>query len=226
MTTYYPREPEQLAVILGRLDRLVVKPATGSGGEGIVIGPTATATARDAVAAQLQADPRVHRAGGRGAVHPPTWYDAGLKARHINLRLFVLQGRSVEVVPGGLTRVALRKVRSSRTRPRAVAPRTLGWWPVNLHATSRSGYGRPPLTSGRCPAHQACTNDVIVPVRWPNGARSTLDVPIGTAAQPDSCGACSSVRAGRVDRRGWSRLHTQRGWATHLHLRRHVQPVR
>ncbi len=88
----------------------MVKPVTGSGGNGIVIGPTATAAERDAIAAQLQADPRVFIAQEvvELSTHP-TSTDAGLKARHIDLRPFVFQGRSVEVVPGGLTRVALRE---------------------------------------------------------------------------------------------------------------------
>ena len=110
VTTYYPWDPDQLAFILGRLDRLVVKPATESGGYGIVIGPKATADELDAVGAQLRADPRAFIAQEvvELSTHP-TWTDSGLKARHIDLRPFVLQGQRVEVVPGGLTRVALRE---------------------------------------------------------------------------------------------------------------------
>ncbi|MBX3030259.1 MAG: circularly permuted type 2 ATP-grasp protein [Chloroflexi bacterium] len=110
VTTYLPWEPDQLEAILGRLDQLVVKPATESGGYGIVIGPAASAEELDQVAANLQADPRSFIAQEVIALSThPTWTDQGLRARHIDLRPFVLQGETVEVIPGGLTRVALRE---------------------------------------------------------------------------------------------------------------------
>jgi uncharacterized circularly permuted ATP-grasp superfamily protein len=110
VTTYLPWESDQLEVILGRLDQLVVKPATESGGYGIVIGPATSAAELELVAGRLRADPRAFIAQEtiQLSTHP-TWTDAGLRARHIDLRPFVLQGRSVEVLPGGLTRVALRE---------------------------------------------------------------------------------------------------------------------
>lgn len=110
VTTYLPWEPDQLEATLGRLDQLVVKPATESGGYGIVIGPSASAAELDVVAERLRADPRAFIAQEtiQLSTHP-TWTDTGLRARHIDLRPFVLQGQTVEVLPGGLTRVALRE---------------------------------------------------------------------------------------------------------------------
>jgi uncharacterized circularly permuted ATP-grasp superfamily protein len=110
VTTYLPWEPDQLEAILGRLDQLVVKPATESGGYGIVIGPATSAEELERVAERLVADPRAFIAQEvvQLSTHP-TWTDDGLRARHIDLRPFVLQGTTVEVVPGGLTRVALRE---------------------------------------------------------------------------------------------------------------------
>ena len=110
VTTYLPWEPDQLEAILGRLDELVVKPATESGGYGIVIGPAATSAELDVVAERLRADPRgfIAQETIQLSTHP-TWTDTGLRARHIDLRPFVLQGQTVEVLPGGLTRVALRE---------------------------------------------------------------------------------------------------------------------
>jgi uncharacterized circularly permuted ATP-grasp superfamily protein len=110
VTTYLPWEPDQLEAILGRLDQLVVKPATESGGYGIVIGPSASDAELEAVAERLRADPRAFIAQEtiQLSTHP-TWTESGLRARHIDLRPFVLQGQTVEVLPGGLTRVALRE---------------------------------------------------------------------------------------------------------------------
>ena len=88
----------------------MVKPATESGGYGIVIGPKASEAELEVVATQITADPRAFIAQEVVDLSThPTWTDDGLRARHIDLRPFVLQGASVEVMPGGLTRVALRE---------------------------------------------------------------------------------------------------------------------
>lgn len=110
VTTYLPWEPDQLKMILGRLDQLVVKPATESGGYGIVIGPSASDAELAKVAERVRTHPRAFIAQEtiQLSTHP-TWTADGLRARHIDLRPFVLQGHSVEVLPGGLTRVALRE---------------------------------------------------------------------------------------------------------------------
>jgi uncharacterized circularly permuted ATP-grasp superfamily protein len=89
---------------------LVVKPVAEAGGSGIVIGPAADDETLQAVARDLRANPRGYIAQEivQLSTHP-TLAGAGLAPRHIDLRPFVLSGDGIEVVPGGLTRVALRE---------------------------------------------------------------------------------------------------------------------
>ncbi len=110
VTTYLPWQPDQLSHVLGRLDQLVVKPVAEAGGAGIVVGRHASAGELDRVAAALRADPRgfVAQETVQLSTHP-TFVDGRLAARHIDLRPFVISGERVEVMPGGLTRVALRE---------------------------------------------------------------------------------------------------------------------
>jgi uncharacterized circularly permuted ATP-grasp superfamily protein len=109
VTTYLPWEPDQLDHVLDRIDRLVVKPVGEAGGYGIVIGTKATAEELEKLADELRANPRNFIAQDivQLSTHP-TFIDGGLAPRHIDLRPFVLSGADgVEVIPGGLTRVAL-----------------------------------------------------------------------------------------------------------------------
>ncbi|MFZ0627617.1 MAG: circularly permuted type 2 ATP-grasp protein [Acidimicrobiia bacterium] len=110
VTTYLPWEPDQMQVILDRLDQLVVKPVAEAGGHGIVIGSQADAPTLEKVAAEIRANPRRYIAQEtiQLSTHP-TFIDGRLEPRHIDLRPFVLTGETIEVVPGGLTRVALRE---------------------------------------------------------------------------------------------------------------------
>ena len=108
VTTYLPWEPDHMAVILDRLDELVVKPVAEAGGYGIVIGPRASEAELAELRAKVEAKPRGYIAQEvvQLSTHP-TFIDGELRPRHIDLRPFVLSGEKVEVVPGGLTRVAL-----------------------------------------------------------------------------------------------------------------------
>jgi uncharacterized circularly permuted ATP-grasp superfamily protein len=108
VTTYLPWEPDQLKTILDRIDQLVVKPVAEAGGYGIVIGTQADDRTLAATAEAVRANPRGYVAQEvvRLSTHP-TWVDGRLEPRHIDLRPFVLSGDGIEVVPGGLTRVAL-----------------------------------------------------------------------------------------------------------------------
>ena len=110
VTTYLPWEPDQLESILGRIDQLVVKPVGEAGGYGIVIGNQADEDTLSAVAKALRADPRGYIAQEtiQLSTHP-TFINGRLEPRHIDLRPFVLSGETIEVVPGGLTRVALNE---------------------------------------------------------------------------------------------------------------------
>ena len=109
-TTYLLWEPDQRAEVLARLDQLVVKPVAESGGYGICIGPTASDEELAVVAARLEADPRGYIAQEVVSLsRHPTLVDDHLEGRHVDFRPFVLTGESTQVIPGGLTRVALRR---------------------------------------------------------------------------------------------------------------------
>ena len=118
--TWRLEEPEARAEVLDRLEELVVKPVDGSGGKGIVIGPSASAQELDELRTRLEADPRGWIAQPVVQLSTiPTLVEEGPEPRHVDLRPFALNsGDDVWVLPGGLTRVALPKgemiVNSSR----------------------------------------------------------------------------------------------------------------
>src|ERR671929_632198 len=107
--TWRCREHDHLAYVLDHLDELVVKEVHGSGGYGMLVGPTADRTTLGAFATKLKADPRNFIAQPTLALSTcPTCVEEGVAPRHVDLRPFVLTGRDrVRIVPGGLTRVAL-----------------------------------------------------------------------------------------------------------------------
>ncbi len=109
--TYRLDDPDVLAHVLQRLDRLVIKPVDGSGGAGIVIGGKASDEELARLSETLVADPRgwiAQRTVSLSTV--PTLIDQKLEARHVDLRPFAVNdGERVWVLPGGLTRVALPK---------------------------------------------------------------------------------------------------------------------
>lgn len=108
VATYLPWRPADRDLIRERLDELVVKPVSAAGGYGIVIGAHATRDELARVRAALEADPRGYIAQElvQLSLHP-TVVGGELRDRHIDLRPFVLAGERIEVLPGGLTRVAL-----------------------------------------------------------------------------------------------------------------------
>ncbi len=108
--TWMLRRPEDLAYVLEHLPELVVKEVHGAGGYGMLIGPAATRAEIDAFRARILAHPQAYIAQPTLALSTcPTFAQRGLAPRHIDLRPFVLSGREVTMVPGGLTRVALRE---------------------------------------------------------------------------------------------------------------------
>lgn len=109
--TWRCREPDALAYVLEHLGELVVKEVHGSGGYGMLVGPAATKTQIKAFAAKLRQHPDNFIAQPTLALSTcPTFVDSGLAPRHVDLRPFVLSGADkVRIVPGGLTRVALKK---------------------------------------------------------------------------------------------------------------------
>jgi len=108
--THICREDEGLNYTLDHLDELVVKPVGEAGGYGIVIGPRATQAELDDCRAQLKEDPAnfISQPMVRLSVSP-TLIEDGIEPRHIDLRPFAITGRDTWVLPGGLTRVALRR---------------------------------------------------------------------------------------------------------------------
>ena len=108
--TYLLWQPEQREVALARLDQLVIKPVAASGGYGIVIGPRASDEELAKCRKQIEGNPRGFIAQEVMSLsRHPTLVDGRIEGRHIDLRPFVLSGERVEVIPGGLTRVALPK---------------------------------------------------------------------------------------------------------------------
>ncbi len=109
--TWRCREPDALAYVLDHLPELVVKEVHGSGGYGMLVGPASDKRTIEEFAAKLKAEPDDYIAQPTLALSTcPTWVDEGLAPRHVDLRPFVLSGTDqVRIVPGGLTRVALRE---------------------------------------------------------------------------------------------------------------------
>jgi uncharacterized circularly permuted ATP-grasp superfamily protein len=108
--THLCAERDGLAYTLEHLDELVVKPVGESGGYGIVVGPRASAAERAAIREHLRRDP------GNYISQPmvrlsvcPTLMEDGIRPRHVDLRPFAVTGRTTWVLPGGLSRVALRQ---------------------------------------------------------------------------------------------------------------------
>jgi uncharacterized circularly permuted ATP-grasp superfamily protein len=108
--TYLLSDPDVRKDVIERLDQLVVKPVAESGGYGMLIGPAASDAEIAIFAGRIAADPRGYIAQEVVSLsRHPTLVEDHLEGRHVDLRPFVLCGDTVEVIPGGLTRVALRR---------------------------------------------------------------------------------------------------------------------
>jgi uncharacterized circularly permuted ATP-grasp superfamily protein len=118
--TYLMHDPEVLEHVLARLDQLVVKPTGESGGRGVMIGPHAGEAEIARMRLRLQAEPERWIAQDlvRLSTVPTVDEDGRLVPRHVDLRPFAVFGERIDIVPGGLTRVALEEgsmiVNSSR----------------------------------------------------------------------------------------------------------------
>jgi uncharacterized circularly permuted ATP-grasp superfamily protein len=108
--TYQCRKKEDLAYTLANLHELVVKEVHGAGGYGMLVGPASTKAEIEDFRARVVANPEGYIAQPTLALSAcPTYVDSGVAPRHIDLRPFVLSGKTVSMVPGGLTRVALEE---------------------------------------------------------------------------------------------------------------------
>lgn len=108
--TWLCREPKDLQYVLDHLAELVVKEVHGAGGYGMLVGPAASRAEVEEFRAALLANPSNYIAQPTLALSTcPTFVERGIAPRHIDLRPFVLSGKTVQMVPGGLTRVALKE---------------------------------------------------------------------------------------------------------------------
>jgi len=107
--TWLLEKPDDLAYVLDHLPELVVKEAQGSGGYGMLIGPSATKREIEDYRKRILTAPADFIAQPTLSLSTcPTFVESGVAPRHIDLRPFVLSGREVRIVPGGLTRVAIK----------------------------------------------------------------------------------------------------------------------
>ncbi|MGE4552151.1 MAG: circularly permuted type 2 ATP-grasp protein [Desulfovibrionaceae bacterium] len=108
--TYLCWRDEDRAYVLDHLDSLVVKAANESGGYGMLVGPHSTKAEQADFAGRIQARPRNYIAQPTVQLsRVPVIVGRGFEGRHVDLRPYVLYGRDIHVIPGGLTRVALKK---------------------------------------------------------------------------------------------------------------------
>ena len=109
--TWVCRDKNDLAYVLAHMHELVVKEVHGAGGYGMLVGPAATKAEIETFKAVVKANPTNYIAQPTLSLSScPTFVDAGIAPRHIDLRPYVLSsGKHVQTVPGGLTRVALKE---------------------------------------------------------------------------------------------------------------------
>ncbi len=108
--TYVCRNAEDLSYTLANMKDLVVKEVHGAGGYGMLVGPAATRQEIEDFTRAVKADPARYIAQPTLSLSScPTFVESGIAPRHIDLRPFVLSGKQVQMVPGGLTRVALKE---------------------------------------------------------------------------------------------------------------------
>jgi len=108
--TWQLSKEDDLHYCLDHLAELVVKEVHGAGGYGMLVGPAASAAEREAFRGRIVAEPHKYIAQPTLSLSTcPTFTESGLAPRHVDLRPYVLSGKAVNLVPGGLTRVALRE---------------------------------------------------------------------------------------------------------------------
>ena len=110
MDTYVCSDDTQRAYVLDHLDELVVKAVGESGGYGMLIGPHSSAAERADFARSIVANPRNYIAQPTiNLSRAPCFLEGQVEARHVDLRPYILYGQRISILPGGLTRVALRR---------------------------------------------------------------------------------------------------------------------
>ena len=108
--TWQCSRPYELSHVLAHLPELVVKEVHGAGGYGMLVGPTASRAELDEFRARILAHPGHYIAQPTLALSTtPTYVESGVAPRHVDLRPYVLCGKEIRTVPGGLCRVALKE---------------------------------------------------------------------------------------------------------------------
>jgi len=108
--TYQMTDPQDRAYVLDNLEKMVVKAVAESGGYGMLMGPTSTTAQRAEFVNKIEENPRNYIAQPVVQLSRHICYlDGELESRHLDLRPFIIYGKDIEVVPGGLTRVAMTK---------------------------------------------------------------------------------------------------------------------
>ena len=110
VSTYLCWDKQQMEHVLDNIESLVVKPANESGGYGMLVGPHASAREHEDFRQRIRSNGRNYIAQETLSLsRVPTLIEDHLEGRHVDLRPFILYGQKLYVLPGGLTRVALRK---------------------------------------------------------------------------------------------------------------------
>ena len=108
--TYLLGDPKERGYVLSNLDKLVVKAVGESGGYGMLIGPHSTKKEQESFRQQIEANPRNYIAQPTLALsRAPCFIDDQIDSRHVDFRPYILYGDEVRIIPGGLTRVALKQ---------------------------------------------------------------------------------------------------------------------
>lgn len=108
--TYLCREADDLKYVLDNMAELVVKEVHGAGGYGMLVGPASTKAEVEAFRERVKGNPSNYIAQPTLSLSTcPTFVESGIAPRHIDLRPFVLSGKTIQMAPGGLTRVALKE---------------------------------------------------------------------------------------------------------------------
>ena len=108
--TFQCRKPDELSHVLANLPQLVVKETQGSGGYGMLVGPASSAAEIEDFRQRIKARPHAYISQSTLSLSTcPTFVENGIAPRHIDLRPVVLSGKETRLVPGGLTRVALKE---------------------------------------------------------------------------------------------------------------------
>lgn len=108
--TFLCRDEKDRKYVLSNIEKLVVKETNAAGGYGMLIGPRATKEEHEKFRTLIKENPNNYIAQPTISLSTvPTLTDQGLEARHVDLRPYVLYGENIEVIPGSLTRVALKK---------------------------------------------------------------------------------------------------------------------